>query len=155
MLLLTDLNMIPSIAHSEKGWTDNKIGVLYIKDFDAKTCEKAQGQYRLLIVDGHNSHYSREFLEYARANKIVVLCYPAHATHVYQGLDVVIFGPLKKNWSRERDRHERETGEKVSKQNFLLVYGAAHAQTLTPQNICAAFAKTGFGPSILMLSLRI
>ena len=71
----------------------------WIKDFDVQTREKAAGRDRLLLVDGHNSHYTLGFLEYARANKIHVLCYPSHATHVDQGLDVVIFGPLKTYWT--------------------------------------------------------
>ncbi|KAF8158591.1 hypothetical protein B0H34DRAFT_709438 [Crassisporium funariophilum] len=36
-----------------------------------------------LVVDGHNLHYTQGFLEHARANRIRVLCYPLHSTHVY------------------------------------------------------------------------
>jgi hypothetical protein len=111
-----------SIAHSPKGWTDGVIGHLWIEDFDKKTREKANGQARLLIVDGHNSHYTKEFLDYARENKIHILCYPAHATHVYQGLDVVVFGPLKWYWTQERDAFETEKQQKVTKANFVSIY---------------------------------
>jgi hypothetical protein len=140
------------LGHSKKGWITGEIGQLWMQDFDAKTQEKAAGRKRLLLVDGHSSHHTYGLLEYARREKIIVVCYPSHATHIYQGLDVVIFGPLKKSWSRERDRHERETGKKVSKQNFLSIYGAAHVRTLTPTNIRAAFAKTGvwpFNPNVI------
>ena len=77
----------------------------------------------------------RGFLEYARDHRIHVLCYPAHATHVYQGLDVVIFSPLKVAWTEARDAFERDTRQKVTKENFLAVYGAAHVKALTPENI--------------------
>jgi hypothetical protein len=60
------------------------------------TKKKSPGKYRLLLVDGHNSHYTIEFLLHACLNMIIVLCYPAHGTHVYQGLDVVIFLVLKR-----------------------------------------------------------
>ena len=50
-----------SIAHSEKGWTDKIIGRLWIEDFEKKTRTKANGQTRLLLVDGHNSHYTKNF----------------------------------------------------------------------------------------------
>lgn len=36
-------------------------------------------------------------------NQIVVLCYPVHTTHIYQGLDVIIFAVLKHYLSKERD----------------------------------------------------
>lgn len=75
-----------------------------------------------------------------------MLCYPAHATHVYQGLDVVIFSVLKRYWSEERDRREHEHGEMVTKENFLAVYGAAHIRALTPALIEAVFRKTGVWP---------
>jgi hypothetical protein len=138
--------ILPRLGYSKKGWTDGEIGVEWIKIFEEQTRQKANGRDRLLLVDGHNSHYTRGFLEYARQHHIHILCYPAHATHVYQGLDVVIFGPLKVAWTQERDRFERDTRQKVTKENFLAVYGAAHVKTLTAQNIQAAFRKTGVAP---------
>ena len=87
------------LGYSKKGYTDGEIGVEWIKQFDKATQEKAVGHRWLLIVDGHNSHYMRGFLEYAREHKIHVLCYPSHLTHLYQGLDVVIFSVLKRCWS--------------------------------------------------------
>jgi hypothetical protein len=144
--------IIYSLGHSRKGWTDGEIGREWIEDFDKKTRAKADGRKRYLLVDGHNSHYTVEFLTYAVDNNIAVLCYPSHCTHIYQGLDVVIFSPLKKFWQQERDREERENGQKVSKSNFLSVYGRAHLRALTQVNIKAAFRKTGvypFNPSVI------
>jgi hypothetical protein len=135
-----------SIGYSKKGWTDGEIGALWIKQFDEQTCDKANGRTRLLLVDGHNSHYTRAFLEYARQHRIHVLCYPAHSTHIYQGLDVAVFGVLKQCWSEERDKWEREKGEKVTKSNFLAIYGAAHIRALTSETIKSAFRKTGVWP---------
>ncbi|KAF9218231.1 hypothetical protein BS17DRAFT_721989, partial [Gyrodon lividus] len=62
-------------------------------------------------------------LDYARHHNIHVLCYPAHATHVYQGLDVAIFRPLKNCWTEERDQYESSTHQKVTKANFITIYG--------------------------------
>lgn len=127
----------------------------WIKDLDVQTHEKAAGRDWLLLVDGHNSHYTLGFLEYARANKIDVFCY-LYATHVYQGLDVMIFGLLKIYWTEERDNYERKTGQKVSKTNFLKIYAAAHVRTFTESNIHAAFRKTGlvpFDPNIVTTEL--
>ena len=97
-------------------------------------------------MDGHNSHYTRGFLEYARNHRIYVLCYPSHSTHIYQGLDVVIFSVLKRRWTEARDDYERQRGHKVDKSNFLSVYAQAHMQALSKGNIIAAFRKTGVVP---------
>ena len=127
------------IAYSEKGWTNGEIDVEWIKFFDKKTRKKANGQHRLLLVDGHNSHYTWGFLEYACANQIIVLCYLAHTTHLLQGLDVVVFAILKRMLSDECDCWECETGEMVSKSNFLGIYGRAHLRALTLETIKSAF----------------
>ena len=91
-------------------------------------------------------HLTHGFLDSGRKNKIKVPCYIAHGTHVYQGLDVVVFSPLKHAYGKEHDRHLRETGEAVTKLNFLKVYGAAHLKTITPDLVKTAFFKTGIYP---------
>jgi len=107
---------------------------------------KADGRAQLLLVDGHNSHYTLEFLDYARQHNIHVLCYPAHSAHVYQGLDIVIFSPLKRFWTQERDQFESSKCQKITKSNFISIYSQAHHRALTPENICATFKKTGVWP---------
>jgi hypothetical protein len=134
------------LGHSSKGYTDGEIGVEWIKQFDQQTRAKAAGRRRLLLVDGHNSHYTRGFLEYARKHRIHILCYPSHSTHIYQGLDVVIFSVLKRRWTKARDEYEHQRGHKVDKTNFLSVYAQAHTQALSKENIIAAFRKTGIVP---------
>ncbi len=56
--------------------------------------------------------------QYAIPANIEVLCYPAHATHIYQGLDVVLISVLKNSWSEEKDIFFREIGQKVTKYTF-------------------------------------
>ncbi|KIK19723.1 hypothetical protein PISMIDRAFT_658664 [Pisolithus microcarpus 441] len=142
-----------SVTHSPKGWTDGVIGRLWIEDFDKKTRTKANGHACLLLVDGHNSHYTKEFSDYARENNIHILCYPAHTTHIYQGLNVVIFRPLKHYWTEERDQYESSKQHKIDKTNFVSIYARAHKKALTPETVRAAFRKTGvwpFNPSVIL-----
>lgn len=79
-----------TLSFLSNGWTDGEIALEWMKnDFNPATKEKAAGQTRVLLMDGHGSHYTLELLEYAQANNIVILGYPPHCTHVLQGLDVV------------------------------------------------------------------
>src|SRR5438270_7950606 len=79
-----------------KGWTSNVYGEQWIQDcFDVATKEKANGQYRLLICDGHDSHISTQFVHYCIDNKIVVFLLPPHSSHLLQPLDVGVFGLVK------------------------------------------------------------
>lgn len=110
------------------------------------TQEKANGRWRCLSVDSHASHVSRIFLQYCREHKIHVPCYIAHGTHIYQGLDVVCFSPLKTAFGQERDKHMRETGLSITKDTFAMIYGRAHLRVMTPELIKTAFRKTGLWP---------
>lgn len=74
------------LGYSAKGWTNSEIGVQMIKHFNEKMRAKAKGWVWLLLVDGHNLHYTWGFLAYAQNNNIIVLCYPSHSTHIYQHL---------------------------------------------------------------------
>jgi len=135
------------VAVSDKGWTDNEIGVDWLKFFDCATKEKAHNQYCLLVVDGHASHYSLNFIEYAQKHKIVMLCYPAHAMHVLQGLNAVIFGILKEAFSVKHDKYnERHWPAKVNKKSFLLVLGNAWKSAITSTHIITSFFVTSIYP---------
>ena len=93
---------------------DGEIGAAWMKLFEEQTHVKANGLYRLLIVDGHNSHYTVAFLLPAHLHQVIILCYLAHGTHIYQGLDVVIFAILKLLLSKKHDKLLRDTGTAIN-----------------------------------------
>jgi hypothetical protein len=52
-------------ASSPSGWTNNDIGLAWLKQvFNPSTKAKARSSYRLLILDGHGSHLTMDFIEY-------------------------------------------------------------------------------------------
>ena len=81
---------------SPNGWTDNEIALEWLKHFHAQTITRTKGVYRLLILDGHSSHITFQFVQFCQDHKIIPLCLPLHLTHYLQLLDVGIFGPLGK-----------------------------------------------------------
>ena len=92
--------MHSSFAVSNKGWTDSEIGVAWLGNFDEQMRDKNKDEPCLLLLDGHNLHYMLNFMKYAASVNIIVLCYPAHCTHVLQGLNVVAFSGFKKIWTQ-------------------------------------------------------
>nr|GAT48919.1 predicted protein [Mycena chlorophos] len=135
-----------SIGMPKKGWTNSEIGLAYIKDFHEQTKDEAEGRTRVLLVDGHNSHYGLAFLRFVRAHRIHILCYPSHTTHIYQGLDVVIFGPLKHYWTEEKTKFIIHSGCALRKEHFLQMYAPAQRRACTVENIKMAFKKTSVWP---------
>jgi hypothetical protein len=100
---------------------------------------------RLLLLDGHNSHCSIEFLNLAKSKNIEILCLPPHTTHALQPCDVGVFSPLASHWAAEVEK-AFDSGEGVSRQTFLKVYHRARDQTITPQTIQASWRKAGIHP---------
>ena len=73
----------------------------YLRWFNEKTRSKLEaGKRRLLLLDGHVSHFSKAFIERAIKLDIVILCYPPHSTHLLQGLNVVLFARAKAEWTK-------------------------------------------------------
>ncbi|KAJ0124110.1 Uncharacterized protein HZ326_31474, partial [Fusarium oxysporum f. sp. albedinis] len=118
------------IAMSQNGWTNTEL----------------VGSYRLLILDGHESHHSVEFERYCEANKIITLCMPAHSSHLLQPLDIGCFGPLKKAYGREIEDLIRRSVHHISKTEFFPAFAAAFQATMTEKNIRGAFRGAGLVP---------
>jgi hypothetical protein len=77
-----------AIATTQNGWTNNKMDLEWLKHFDEHTINRSVGTYRLLILDGHESHHSADFEAYCKENKVITLCMPPHSSHLLQPLDV-------------------------------------------------------------------
>jgi hypothetical protein len=90
------------ITPSPSGWTNNDIGLAWLEQvFDRYTKKKARQSYRLLILDGHGSHVTMDFIDYYDQNKILPTIFPSHSTHTLQPLDVFMFKPLSQAYSNE------------------------------------------------------
>ncbi|KAM4061679.1 DDE superfamily endonuclease [Hirsutella rhossiliensis] len=61
------------ISTSDNGWTTNERGLEWIRHFDRHTKPRSSANYRLLILDGHESHHSTDFELYCKGNNIVTL----------------------------------------------------------------------------------
>ncbi|KAF1924196.1 CENP-B protein, partial [Didymella exigua CBS 183.55] len=107
------------IAVSDNGWTNNELGVEWLKHFHAHTKTRCVGARRLLILDGHESHHSLEFQELCKENNIYTLCMPPHSSHLLQPLDVGCFSPLKRAYSREIEALIRHHINHITKLEFL------------------------------------
>jgi hypothetical protein len=49
------------IAVSDNGWTNNKLGVEWLKHFNTHTKTRVVGARRLLILNGYESYHSLKF----------------------------------------------------------------------------------------------
>ncbi|KAK7570464.1 hypothetical protein V3481_019323 [Fusarium oxysporum f. sp. vasinfectum] len=134
------------IATSQNGWTNNELGLEWLKHFDRSTAKRSVGLYRLLILDGHESHHSVDFERYCQDHKIITLCMPAHASHLLQPLDIGCFSVLKNAYGQEIEHLIRCSITHISKTEFFPAFYAAFQVTFTESNIQGAFRGAGIYP---------
>lgn len=133
-------------ACTKNGWTNNEIELLWLQQcFDAETA--VEDEYRILCVDGHASHISTKAIEFCVQKKIILLCLPAHTTHILQPLDVGVFDSLAtayKNLLHETTRFG--AGYAIDKFDFLKLLKVAREKGMTEENIRKAWTKAGLEP---------
>ncbi|OHW97262.1 transposase [Colletotrichum incanum] len=121
-------------------------GLEWVKHFDFHTRSRTKGAYRLLILDGHESHHSVDFELHCKEHKIVTLCMPAHSSHKLQPLDVGCFSPLKRAYGKEIEGLMRVHITHIAKEDFLPAFYKAYNAAMTKSNIQAGFRATGLVP---------
>lgn len=134
------------ISTTPNGWTTNEKGVEWIRHFEKHTMPRTRGAYRLLTMDGHESHHSTEFELFCKEHKIITLCMPSHSSHILQPLDVGCFGPLKKAYGKEIEVLMRAGITHITKADFLPAFRAAFKAAMTDKNIQGAFRGAGLIP---------
>ncbi|KAL0940553.1 transposase [Colletotrichum truncatum] len=114
--------------------------------FDIYTKPRTSGKYRLLVVDGHESHHSAAFELFCQENNIITLCMPAHSSHLLQPLDVGCFQPLKNAYGRQIENKMRRGTTHISKEDFFAAFHEAFKQSFTRKNIQGGFRGAGLVP---------
>jgi DDE superfamily endonuclease/helix-turn-helix, Psq domain len=131
---------------SDNGWTTNDLGLQWIQHFEKHTHYQKVGAYRLLILDGHDSHHSVEFELFCQEHDIITLCMPAHSSHILQPLDVGCFSPLKKAYGKQIEELMRDGQTHIAKEDFFPAFQVAFQESFTLQNIQGAFRGAGISP---------
>jgi hypothetical protein len=134
------------ITTTHNGWTDNKEGLHWIDHFNTHTKNRTVGVYRLLVLDGHESHLSTEFERYCQNHNIITLCMPAHASHLLQPLDVGCFALVKRAYGKEIGDLIKLHISHITKVEFLNAFIVAHNKAMTKDNIVGGFRGAGLSP---------
>ena len=136
------------IAVSPRGWTDSELAVEWLTEvFDPSTKEVTNGTtYRLLVLDGHDSHVTWQFVMACHARRILPLCLPPHTTHLLQPLDIAIFGSLQKAYGDLVTQKCENGVDSINKDLFISLYIEAREHTFRPTVIQAGFRATGLIP---------
>ncbi|KAJ8058530.1 hypothetical protein OCU04_012712 [Sclerotinia nivalis] len=154
----TDFPAEWAIKPTSNGWTNNETGLEWLKHFDKHTKNRRKGKYRMLVLDGHESHESVPFQSYCKENDIIYLKLPPHSSHLTQPLDVGCFSSLKRSYGTQIDGFIKAHINHISKVEFFIAFKAAYQESITIQNMKSGFRGTGlipFDPEAVLSKLDI
>jgi hypothetical protein len=69
------------VGVSDTGYSNNKLAFEWIKHFDRFSQKRIHGQYRLLLLDGHESYQTTKFIEFCNSKKIIPFYLPPYSTY--------------------------------------------------------------------------
>lgn len=131
---------------SENGWTSNEIGAKWLEKIFLPRTHILKG-HRMLILDGHGSHASVEFLYLCYSHQVHLLFLPAHSSHVLQPLDLSCFAPVKSIYRKEiADLATLDDAAPVKKNRFIKAYFKARIEGLTERTIRSGWRAAGISP---------
>jgi DDE superfamily endonuclease len=103
-------------------------------------------EWRLLVLDGHESHISYPFISYAHAHKILLQVLPAHSSHLTQPLDVCLYAPVQYKYGCLVADWYKEGGIALTKADFLPLLKQVRDTTYTVDAIRKAWETSGLIP---------
>ncbi|KAL9572016.1 hypothetical protein ACKAV7_003848 [Fusarium commune] len=133
---------------SNNGWTDNHIAVEWLREvYLPQTQPEDESDARLIILDGHRSHVSDEWMATCFLNNVYCCYLPAHCSHGLQPLDNGVFNASKAAYRKELQKLTSLTDSApVDKVNFIKAYAKAREVGMTKKNILSGWRVTGNWP---------
>ncbi len=101
---------------------------------------------RLLIVDGHTSHFEPAALDLCVASHISLLCLPAHTSHLIQVADLTVFGPFKSGMAESCERYRLQHQHDINKYDMAAITSQPWLNAVRPSNVIAGFKRSGIWP---------
>lgn len=131
---------------SPKGWINHELALEWLQRvFIPET--HVEGQARLLILDGHGSHVSNDFMWECFYHNIYLLYLPAHSSHITQPCDLSCFSVLKGAYRRHIGNLAFLTDSSpIGKRNFLRCYYQARTEAFTYRTIRSGWLASGLWP---------
>ena len=145
ILLETSLDW--QFSTSNSSWTSDSHGYEWLTTvFELNTRPIDPMQRRLLMMDGHSSHMTANFIAFCMEHLIDLLILPLHISHLLQLLDVGVFSPLKRALADEIDTVARLDSSRISRADWVSMFVWARSRALVTSNILAGWKGAGLEP---------
>jgi transcriptional regulator with XRE-family HTH domain len=102
------------------------------------------GKYRLILLDGHSTHYGYKFLRTCVEHNIIPIVLPAHTAHALQPINVGLYETLRNQIASELAPLGNQG---LSVAQFLDVYLKARETVYSGENVAHSFKLAGIFPA--------
>src|SRR6266480_4698177 len=79
------------VGTSDSGYLNNILFFQWLQHWEHFTRINRRGKYRILLLDGYDSHLTWSALKFCEQQNVVVVLLPPHTSHFLQPLDVSVF----------------------------------------------------------------
>ena len=134
------------VGMSNSGYSNDMLFFQWLQHWEHFTRISRRGKYRMLLLDGYDSHLTYSALKFCEQQKVVVVLLPPHTSHFLQPLDVSVFQQWKHHHSQALDQNVRQGVGPLEKNSFFACLKEIRERTLTERVIKAGFRKCGFFP---------
>lgn len=145
------------LATSDSSYINDLIALDWLEHFDKHSKLRQQGAKRMLLLDGHESHLTVQFIERCLALDIILFLLVPHTTHLCQPLDVSVFQPYKRYHGQAVSAAMRLDALDFDKMDFLRAIGDIRKRALKHRTIVSGWRKSGlipFAPDVVLNRLR-
>ena len=134
------------IAVSSSGYSNDELAIDWLHFFQKHTRDRAHGEQRLLLFDGHGSHLTWHFLDLCEQWNIIPFVFPPHTTHIVQPLDGSPFRALKQRFREKNNIVAQWGGDSRDSGFFFREITGIREQALKSRTIRKVFADRGIYP---------
>lgn len=130
---------------TDNAWTSDSIAIEWLEKIFLPYTSTLKP--RLLILDGHGSHKTTEFMYLYFQNNVYLLFLLPHTSYILQPLDLLVFSSLKSHYYTVVGFLTLLTDSSpIGKQNFLTCYSKARKEVLSAKIIKARWKATRLQP---------
>jgi hypothetical protein len=125
----------------------NRIAIGWLLDIFLPETKPVADEARILILDGHGSHISIDFLWHCKQNNVQLVFLPPHSSHVLQPLDLSCFSIAKSKYrGKIAELAALDDSAPVKKKRFVYCYNLARTEALSGRVIRAGWKASGIFP---------
>ena len=127
------------ISTLDSGYSNDTLFFQWLQHWEYFTGICRRGRYRILLLDGYDSHLTYSALKFCEQQNVIVVLLPPHTSHFLQPLDVSVFQQWKHHHSQVLDQNVRQGVGPLDKNSFFACLNEIQERTLTERVIKAGF----------------